>query len=135
MVRRVSWSIAVLLVLGGCLQPGYYTLDLQVSGSGTTSPAAGTHSYSPGASVQVTAVPESGWTFVGWSGAATGMVNPMTLVMDASKALTATFAQAGATYTLGIDGHCDASRRRELHRLERRRDRSGQSRGHHHGRE
>ena len=72
-----------------------HTLTVATSGSGTTSPAAGTHTYASGTSVTVTATPASGATFTGWSGAATGSANPVTIAMDASKTLTASFSSAG----------------------------------------
>jgi hypothetical protein len=69
-----------------------YTLRIEVSGSGTTTPAAGTHVYATGTAVQVSAIPASGATFTGWSGAATGTASPVTLTMNADQTLTATFA-------------------------------------------
>ena len=47
--------------------------------------------YSSGTSVQLTAVPNSGYTFTSWSGDASGSVNPLTIVMNANKAITANF--------------------------------------------
>jgi uncharacterized repeat protein (TIGR02543 family) len=79
-----------------------YALTVATSGSGTTSPAAGTHTYASGTSVPVTATPASGATFTGWSGAATGTTNPVTIAMDGNKTLTANFEAAGANFTLGI---------------------------------
>jgi uncharacterized repeat protein (TIGR02543 family) len=72
-----------------------YSLDIAVSGNGTTSPAAGTHSYAAGASVQVTAAPASGAAFTGWSGAASGTSNPVTIAMNGNKSLTANFSSSG----------------------------------------
>ncbi len=72
-----------------------YALTIATSGSGTTSPAAGTYTYASGTSVAVTATPASGYTFTGWSGAATGTANPVTIAMDGDKTLTANFAGSG----------------------------------------
>jgi hypothetical protein len=76
-----------------------YTLTTSVSpsGSGTLNPANGT--YSSGQVVSVTATPASGNAFSSWSGAATGSANPVSITMNANKALTATFT-AVPTYTL-----------------------------------
>jgi hypothetical protein len=41
--------------------------------------------------VELTAVPDAGAGFTGWSGDATGGDNPLTIVMDADKTITATF--------------------------------------------
>jgi hypothetical protein len=74
-----------------------YSLAISVSGSGSTTPTAGTYTYAPGTAVSVTATPATGSQFTGWSGAATGGANPITVVMDASKTLTASFAASGGT--------------------------------------
>jgi hypothetical protein len=68
-----------------------YTLTIGVSGSGTTSVSAGSHSYKSGTAVTITATPASGSVFSGWSGAFTGDTNPLTLTMDGNKSLTAMF--------------------------------------------
>jgi hypothetical protein len=44
--------------------------------------------------VQLTATPNSGLSFIGWSGDLTGTQNPITLNMNASKFITATFRVA-----------------------------------------
>jgi uncharacterized repeat protein (TIGR02543 family) len=79
-----------------------YNLTVAASGNGTTTPAAGTYSYASGTTVSVTAVPASGATFTGWSGAATGTTNPVSIVMNASKTLTATFSGSGTTSKSGL---------------------------------
>lgn len=61
--------------------------------------------YNPGEQVTLTAVPGSGATFVGWSGSATGTTNPLTIIMDGNKIITATFSGGGGgvtTYTLTV---------------------------------
>ena len=50
--------------------------------------------------VQLTATPATGYTFTGWSGAATGTTNPVSVTMNAAKSVTATFAIK--TYALTI---------------------------------
>ena len=89
--------------------PTTVTLTLSSSGNGSTSPAAGVYSYTSGTSVAVTAIPGSNSTFLGWSGAATGTTNPITVSMTASKTLTASFSNSntpGATRPGG--GACQA---------------------------
>jgi uncharacterized repeat protein (TIGR02543 family) len=49
----------------------------------------------------VTATPASGATFTGWSGAATGTANPVTITMDANKTLTASFSGGDDTCQIG----------------------------------
>ena len=70
-----------------------YSLATSVSGSGSITRSPDKLSYSSGESVQLTAVPASGWQFTGWSGSATGTVNPLTVTMNANKSITATFTQ------------------------------------------
>jgi len=48
-------------------------------------------SYASGASVILTASANSGYTFTGWSGDATGSVSPVTVVMNSNKNVTANF--------------------------------------------
>lgn len=65
------------------------TLTQGTGGSITTSPS-GT-SFTKGTSVQLTAVPSSGYKFSAWGGGASGSVNPLTVTMDAAKTISATF--------------------------------------------
>jgi uncharacterized repeat protein (TIGR02543 family) len=53
----------------------------------------------------VTATAQAGSVFDGWSGAATGTTNPVSIVMDADKALTATFRALSYTLTVDIVGN------------------------------
>jgi endo-1,4-beta-xylanase len=68
-----------------------YTLTLNVSGSGTTSPSIGTYSHRAGSGVTIVASAQQGSVFSGWSGAVTGSTNPLTITMDSNKSLTANF--------------------------------------------
>jgi len=57
--------------------------------------------YTAGQQVTLTATPATGWVFSGWSGAATGTANPLTVTMDGNKNITATFVeQTGTTFAL-----------------------------------
>lgn len=49
-------------------------------------------SYAAGTVVALTAMPATGYTFTGWSGALTGTKNPATVTMGAAKKVTASFA-------------------------------------------
>ncbi|UCC41258.1 MAG: hypothetical protein JSV96_07500 [Candidatus Aminicenantes bacterium] len=68
------------------------TLTIAAGTGGTTSPAPGSYPHNYGTQVQVTASPDSGYQFAGWSGAATGTTSPVTITMDADKTLTAAFS-------------------------------------------
>ncbi len=66
-----------------------YNLTTTVVGSGTVTPSNGSFNY--GSVQTLTATPSTGYTFTGWSGAATGTTNPLGVTMNANKNITATF--------------------------------------------
>ncbi|MDP9077948.1 MAG: ice-binding family protein [Bacteroidota bacterium] len=62
----------------------------------SSSPAAGgsttgSGAYSAGSSASATATANPGYTFTSWSGDATGTSNPLTVIMNANKHITANF--------------------------------------------
>jgi hypothetical protein len=59
----------------------------------TLDPPGGT--YDEGTVVTLTASPDAGSTFAGWSGAATGTASTVTVTMDGDKMVTATFVATG----------------------------------------
>ncbi len=90
-----------------------YGLTVQVTGSGTVSKDPDQAAYAPGAQVQLTAQPGSGWTFAGWSGDLSGSANPASLTMDGNKTVTATFSSSssGSLDVLVIESSDDAEER------------------------
>jgi uncharacterized repeat protein (TIGR02543 family) len=76
-------------------QAVYYTLTVNAnpSNGGTITQSPTGSSHLAGTPVTVTATPNAGYEFAGWSGDITGSstTNPMTVVMDADKVLTANF--------------------------------------------
>jgi len=52
--------------------------------------------YNPGQTVQLTAVPDSGYAFTGWSGDANGNQAQIEVVMDRSRSIQAAFSDAQA---------------------------------------
>jgi len=61
--------------------------------------------YASGASVTLTAVPAPGQTFLGWGGAASGSTaNPLTVTMDSSKVITASFTDFSRLEVLTCGG-------------------------------
>jgi uncharacterized repeat protein (TIGR02543 family) len=70
-----------------------HSLTVTVAGSGSVAKNPDQGSYYPGSQVELTATPDAGYSFSGWSGDATGAANPLTVMMDADKAITATFTQ------------------------------------------
>ncbi len=136
-------------------EPITYALNITTVGNGSVSKQPDQAQYPQGEVVTLTATPDTGSTFTGWSGDAGGSANPLTVTMDRAKNITATFTQNQYTLEVTVVGggsvskqpnqaqypHGDdvtltatASRRLDLHRLERRRRRQRQSAGRHHGR-
>jgi uncharacterized repeat protein (TIGR02543 family) len=86
-------------------QPDEYDLTMSVSGSGTTSPVSGVHTYTDGSVVSLSATPASGWQFTGWTGSINNTSSNANITMDGNKTVTANFVQQEATtseYTLSI---------------------------------
>jgi hypothetical protein len=70
-----------------------FVLTIVGNGKVTADPPLVAPSYEAGTTVSLTAVPDSGWQFVEWSGDLTGSTNPATITVDAAKNITATFQQ------------------------------------------
>ena len=80
----------------GSGQPQQYTLTLNTSGDGSVTKNPNQATYSAGTNVILTAVPNAGSTFAGWSGDLTGSANPATITMNSNKIVTATFTESSA---------------------------------------
>ncbi len=85
----------------------YYSLTVNTTGNGSVSPSSGT--YADGTVVNLTATPDAGWEFAGWSGDLTGTNNPATITMDADKTVTATFTRIQHTLTVNTTGNGSVS--------------------------
>ena len=69
-----------------------YSLNTSVpGGGGTITKSPDQAMYPSGTSVQLTAVPATGYTFHHWTGAVTGITNPASVVMDSHKTVQAVF--------------------------------------------
>ena len=68
-----------------------YTLNVAVTGPGSVAKSPDQATYDHGTLVSLTATPTGGATFAGWTGDTTASGNPLTLVMNANRNLTATF--------------------------------------------
>ena len=79
-----------------------YTLTINTTIGGTTTPSPGSYKYPGSTSVTVTAIPDAGYEFGHWTlDGASRTENPITVVMDRNYTLTAYF-KAVSTYTLSI---------------------------------
>ena len=72
-----------------------YALTIEIVGNGTVNKeiiqAKSTTDYDSGTTVQLTAIPDAGWAFVGWSGDHTATENPIQITMDQAMSITAKF--------------------------------------------
>jgi hypothetical protein len=68
-----------------------YSLTIEAGEGGTTSPSPGTYKYDTGSQVQVTAVPNTNYEFVNWTGGVSGTQNPVTVTMNSDTTIKANF--------------------------------------------
>lgn len=108
----MSTSRSVTATFGEPITSYVLTVAKAGAGSGlvTSSPAgiscgsscnSSSSSFNAGTSVTLTATPDSGFTFTGWSGACTGASTTCTLSMNTAANVTATFG-AGPSYLLSV---------------------------------
>ena len=71
-----------------------YALTVIVGEGGTTVPEPSLYLYDLMTEVTVEAIAESGYRFSKWSGDATGTSNPIRIMMDSNKSVTANFVEA-----------------------------------------
>ncbi|MEW5802649.1 MAG: InlB B-repeat-containing protein [bacterium] len=79
------------------------TIAQSGTGDGNIDPAFGQYTYGRGAAVTLTATALTGSAFSGWSGAAVGIQNPVTITLDSDKTIFVHFTAAdeeGAAATL-----------------------------------
>ena len=73
-----------------------YTLNIEVNGSGSTTPTAGNYPYPEGSVVDISATPDEGWLFDGWTG---DVANPdsasTTVTIGSNKTISASFIEEG----------------------------------------
>jgi hypothetical protein len=97
---------------GTVTAPGYGevgALDCVIT-NGTASPESCVDSYGWKTQVQLTAKPDAGSTFTGWSGACTGTGTTCKAVMTQSRSVKASFAGQGTpSFRLSVSGGGDGS--------------------------
>jgi uncharacterized repeat protein (TIGR02543 family) len=88
-LRDVVLGIVTLISLSAM-----YTLATATNPTdgGAVSPVSST--YDEGSNVILTAIPATGYVFDQWSGDVSGNVTPITITMNASKNVTATFIKS-----------------------------------------
>jgi len=85
-------------------QADVYTLDLKAGEGGTTDPRPGVYGLDSGVQVDIRAVPDPDYFFFSWEGDASGSDNPLSLVMDGEKSITARFSKSNLYPALNFRG-------------------------------
>ena len=93
-----------ITVTNGSVTLREFTLSVTLDGSGSVTKNPNQATYPYGTVVQLTAVPDTGWTFSSWSGNLSGSTNPTSITMNGNKSVTAHFTQNQYTLTVTIDG-------------------------------
>ena len=86
-----------------------YSLTL-TSTNGTVTKNPDQPSYPYGSAVRLIAAPQTGFHFVGWSGDLTGVTADTTIVLTASRSITATFAVDTCTLSITVVGNGTVTR-------------------------
>jgi beta-lactamase superfamily II metal-dependent hydrolase len=76
-----------------------YTLTIVAGEGGSTNPVPRTYPYDEGERINIQATASTGYRFGSWSGDASGTTNPVTIMMNGNKTVTANFIRG---YTLTI---------------------------------
>ena len=92
-----SYSVVITNIIGStnsadAVLAVNFSLTATATAGGTVGKSPDQASYAPNTTVSVSASPNSGYIFVGWSGDASGTNNPIDLTLTTNKAVTAAFA-------------------------------------------
>ena len=117
--RYLGWILLLATAMLACCSGGggdtasnagaKYTLTINAV-HGTVSVQPNQTSYNSGTQVTITATPDTGYDFDRWSGDSTSRENPLVVVMDGNKSITADFATLSTvTYYVDFDGGNDGN--------------------------
>lgn len=81
----------------------YYQLRVNIDGNGSVDPDSG--SFIRGTEIELTATPDTGWSFSHWTGDIESQANPVILTMSADRSVTAHFVQIVHMLTTETNGH------------------------------
>src|SRR5262249_36119760 len=84
--------------------PDSFPVAVTINGQGSVTRQPDLAAYPLGSSLTLTAAPAPGRTFTGWSGDASGSTNPLSVLVDGPKAITATFVVNSYTLTTNVAG-------------------------------
>jgi hypothetical protein len=89
----VTTPSPVITATFASLSSGQYALTVISDGKGKVTVSPYATRYSAGQIVSLTAVPDPGQTFLGWSGDASGTTNLFSVTMDQNRIVTASFTK------------------------------------------
>ena len=88
----ISSPTQTVSAIFGVLPANQAALTVLINGAGRVNLNPQANAYPTNQSVTLTAVPDSGQSFVNWSGDASATQNPLTISMNVSKVITANFS-------------------------------------------
>jgi uncharacterized repeat protein (TIGR02543 family) len=102
-----SWTSTITSLQGlsgtnSCQSTPSYTLTINAGTGGSVSSSPSGSSVQSGTTVTLTATAQSGYTFSGWSGAASGTSTSTTIVVTGNTTVTANFTHVLPKYTLSV---------------------------------
>jgi uncharacterized repeat protein (TIGR02543 family) len=93
LVFTISNANPTVSALFTTLPAGQFSLTVISDGHGDVRVLPQANRFDAGRNVTLTAMPEPGQQFVGWSGDATGVTNPLMVTMDTNKVIAASFTK------------------------------------------
>jgi hypothetical protein len=87
-----------------------YTLTINIEGNGTISKNPNQEKYEYGSIIELTAEPDTGWSFSHWSGDLSGSENPEDIEIDSDKIVTAHFSINEYNLTINIEGNGEVNK-------------------------
>jgi hypothetical protein len=87
-----------------------YALTINIEGNGSVIKDPNQEEYEYGTTVELTAVPGTGWSFSHWDGDITGSENPANITIDEEKEVTANFSINYYSLTIDVDGQGDVDK-------------------------
>ncbi|MCB0526657.1 MAG: gliding motility-associated C-terminal domain-containing protein [Saprospiraceae bacterium] len=84
----------------------YYNLLVSAVGQGIVKKTPNLNRYEGVQQVEITAIPATGWDFIGWQGDATGITNPLSINLVSDRNISAMFSQTVTIPTVQNGERC-----------------------------
>ncbi|MCX7973446.1 MAG: hypothetical protein N3B16_02985, partial [Candidatus Aminicenantes bacterium] len=81
-----------------------FSLQIETTEGGTTEPKPGLYYFEPMETVSILAIPAENYDFVGWTGDASGIANPLEVIMNKNKTIKANFKRVEVYPPLDFQG-------------------------------